>query len=80
MQLYNETVFDHAFEGRCPSKAQVAKVAKFGMKTGATHLELWWGENMITMVKAGNSQWYGSGWIRRTSGTDLALEIQLGKI
>jgi len=74
-----ENEFDYGFEGRCPSEAQVTKIAKIGMKSGATHLSMWWGENGIEIVKAGNGQWYGSGWIRRISGQDLAHKLQLGK-
>ena len=74
-----ENVFDYGFEGRCPSEAQVTKIAKIGMKSGATHLSMWWGENMIEMVLGANGFWYGSGWIRRISGQDLALKLELGK-
>ena len=74
-----ENEFDYGFEGRCPSEAQVTKIAKIGMKSGATHLSMWWGENMIERVLGANGFWYGSGWIRRISGQDLALKLELGK-
>ena len=73
--IIDENVFDYGFEGRCPSKAQVAKIAKAGMGSGANFIEIWWGENMIEIQKAYNGHWFGRGWIRSISGQDLAEEL-----
>jgi hypothetical protein len=70
-------MFEYEFTGRCPSKTQVTKTTKIGMQSGATHLSLSWGENMIEMVLAGNGRWYGGGWIRSISGQDLAQELSV---
>jgi hypothetical protein len=75
MELFDANVFDYGFTGRCPSKAQVLKVAKQGVKSGAKQLNIWWGENGIEFNKAPNGQWYGYGWIRRTGGQDMAGEL-----
>jgi len=77
MIISDPRFFDYGFEGRCPSKAQVTKIAKIGMQSGATHLSIWWGENMIEMDKERNDQWYGNGWIRSISGQDLAEELSV---
>ena len=42
--IIDENVFDYGFEGRCPTKAQVTKVARIGMSSGASAVEIWWGE------------------------------------
>ena len=73
--IIDENVFDYGFEGRCPTKAQVTKVARIGMSSGASAVEIWWGENMIAINKAYNGLWYGCGWIRSISGADLVQEL-----
>lgn len=73
--IIDENVFDYGFEGRCPTKAQVTKVARIGMSSGASAVEIWWGENMIAINKAYNGLWYGYGWIRSISGADLVQEL-----
>ena len=70
-----DNMFEHYFEGRCPSKAQVMKVIKQALGEGATNLEISWGENMLTLLKNTNGLWYGYGWIRRISGSDIAEEL-----
>jgi hypothetical protein len=64
-------VFDYGFEGRCPSQKQVEKMVSVGVRSGANTIELWWGENMIELNKQ-SGQWYGRGWIRSISGSDIA--------
>jgi hypothetical protein len=71
----DENVFDYGFEGKCPAKSQVSKVARAGMQSGASKIEIWWGENMIELEKAYNGLWFGRGWIRSISGQDLAEEL-----
>ena len=73
--IIDENVFDYGFEGRCPTKAQVTKVARIGMSSGASVVEIWWGENMIELQKAYNGSWFGRGWIRSIGGQDLAEEL-----
>lgn len=70
----DDNVFEYGFEGKCPSKAQVLKVAKIGAKSGASLMELWWGENMLEFDSLG-TKWIGRGWIRSISGQDMAVEL-----
>jgi hypothetical protein len=70
--------YEHYFEGRKPSKAQVKKLAVEAIKQGYNKIEISWGENMIELLKAVNGQYYGYGWIKNISGQDLADEIERG--
>jgi len=62
------------FNGRKPSKAQVLKHVRTLVKDGWTYIHVYWGENRIEIENI-NGYWYGSGWIRKMSGYDLAKEV-----
>lgn len=64
--------------GRCPSRAQVKKELIKGLKQ-ANWVEVVWGENRVLVERfftPGYPSLVGSGWIRKTSGYDLAKEIR----
>jgi hypothetical protein len=62
------------FNGRKPSKAQVMKHVRGLVKDGWTDIHVIWGENRIEIENI-HGYWYGSGWIRKMSGYDLAKEV-----
>ena len=74
-------MLEHNFTGRCPSLAQIKSKVKLGVTAGGSDwIQLTWGENQITleyMYRA--KRWVGHGWIRRTSGYDLAMAINKGE-
>jgi hypothetical protein len=65
---------EYNFTGRKPSNAQVLKKINEAINNGEDLIELYWGENAITLDKS-NGSWYGWGWIRNISGSDLAVKI-----
>jgi hypothetical protein len=65
---------EYNFTGRKPSNAQVLKKINEGINRGEDLIELYWGENSITLDKS-NGMWHGWGWIRNISGADLAVKI-----
>ena len=68
------------FKGKKPSFNQVLNKAYERVKQGHTLIEIYWGENGITLDKDGNT-WYGFGWIKDISGYDLsdALNARIEK-
>ena len=67
---------EYEFKGRCPSKTQVIKSIQEGIKHGAYSISVSWGENWLEVEKNQmNGTWYGQGWIRRISGSDIAEEL-----
>lgn len=62
------------FTGKKPSKKQVLAKVGFLVDTGATLIEVYWGENSLTFDKF-NNQWYGWGWIKDISGADIADQL-----
>lgn len=62
------------FAGRRPSNAQILKKINEAINKGYDLIEVSWGENMITIERT-NSGWYGFGWIKTISGSDLADKI-----
>jgi hypothetical protein len=64
-------MYTHEFTGRCPSLAQIKAQVKKAMAAGHDWIQLSWGENQITLEKAGGP-WFGHGWIRRVGGDDIA--------
>ena len=63
--------------GKCPSRAQVKKEIVKGLKMD-NWVEVVWGENRVLVEKFFSPtlpRLIGSGWIRKTSGDDLAKEI-----
>lgn len=70
-------MYQFEFTGRCPSKAQIVKQIKIGLKTN-DWVQVSWGENQITVERNTASyvqSLYGFGWIRQHSGSDIAQEI-----
>ena len=66
----------YEFEGRCPSKKQVLKVIDKAISEGSNQINIWWGENTITLEwQRMSRQWVGYGWIRRISGQDIANDM-----
>ncbi len=70
-------MYQFEFSGRCPSAAQLRAHIKRAVAAGHDWIQLSWGENQITIEKAGGP-WFGHGWIRRTGGDDLARELSTG--
>jgi hypothetical protein len=70
-------MYQFEFSGRCPSAAQLRAHIKRAVAAGHDWIQLIWGENQITIEKAGGP-WFGHGWIRRTGGDDLARELSTG--
>jgi hypothetical protein len=68
----NEFTFD--FVGKKPSRPQLLKKAKEGAARGFDTIELYWGENAITLIKR-NSQWLGLAWIKDISGDEIAASM-----
>ena len=67
-------MYQFEFIGRAPSVAQLRAHVKKAVAAGHNWIQLQWGENQITIEKAG--AWFGHGWIRRTGGDALARELQ----
>ena len=64
------------FKGKKPSKAQVLSKVKFLADAGCTLIEVYWGENGITLDKWGNNgKWYGHSWLKDISGDSIAEEL-----
>ena len=64
------------FKGKKPSQKQVLTKALDRVKRGDTLIEIYWGENGITLDKQGiNGIWCGFGWIKDISADDIAKQI-----
>jgi hypothetical protein len=61
------SIHEEYFEGRKPSKSQLVRSIKRGLKQGYTDFELSWGENMINLQKNQDNTWFGWGWTRRVA-------------
>jgi hypothetical protein len=68
----NEFNFD--FVGKKPSRPQLLKKAKEAAALGFDTIELYWGENAITLIKR-DSQWLGLCWIKDISGEEIAASM-----
>ena len=66
------------FVGRKPSKAQVLAKAKALANQGNTEIEIFWGENFITLIRQASPQWLGLCWIKEISGSDIADSLNQG--
>lgn len=67
---------EYEFKGNKPSNAQLLKKINEAINNGENLIELYWGENSITLDKQRiNGIWCGWGWIRNISGADLASKI-----
>lgn len=69
------------FTGKCPSKAQIKKAFKTGLRNHRM-VVVTWGENSIRIERlSGTHHLYprstldGYGWIRRHGGQDIAQEL-----
>lgn len=65
---------EYIFKGNKPSNAQVLKKINEAINNREDLIELYWGENSITLDFNGII-WNGWGWIRNISGSDLAYKI-----
>ena len=72
-------MYQYDFTGRAPSGPQIKAHIKKAAAAGHDWIQLSWGENQITLEKRADNgffgPWFGSGWIRRTGGDDLAREL-----
>lgn len=69
------SIYEEYFDGRKPSKSQLVRSVKRGLKQGYTDFELSWGENMINLQKNHDNAWFGWGWIKTLGGDNLAKEL-----
>lgn len=64
------------FKGKKPSKAQVMAKVKPLAASGASLIEVYWGENGLTLDKQGhNGSWYGWGWLKDIDADSIAAEL-----
>jgi hypothetical protein len=68
----NEFTYD--FLGKKPSRPQLLKKALEAQSKGFDTIELYWGENAITLIKR-DSQWLGLAWIKDISGDEIAASM-----
>jgi hypothetical protein len=66
------------FVGKKPSKAQVLAKAKDLASQGSTEIEIFWGENFITLIKRQSPQWLGLCWLKDIDGESIANELNKG--
>ena len=69
------SIYEEYFDGRKPSKSQLIRSIKRGLKQGYDDFELSWGENMINLQKNRDNTWFGWGWIKTLGGDNLAKEL-----
>jgi hypothetical protein len=62
------------FTGKKPSQKQVFAKALERVNTGDTLIEIYWGENGITLEE-NNGSWHGFGWIKDIEGDAIAKQI-----
>lgn len=62
------------FKGKKPSIKQVMTKVIPMVNRGATLIEVYWGENGITLDK-NNGKWYGFGWLKDIDSDLIAREI-----
>jgi hypothetical protein len=59
-----------------PSVTTLRAAIRKAVKNGNTFIRITWGENQITIERNGMfGKWFGSGWIGRNGGFDLANDI-----
>ena len=63
--------YEYSFTGRKPSAKQVLAKIREAQDQGQTLIEIYWGENSITL-ELSNGLWHGWGWIREISGQGIA--------
>jgi hypothetical protein len=60
-----------------PSVTTLRAAIRKAVQAGNTFIQLTWGENQITIERMGaHGKWFGSGWIGRNGGSDLANELK----
>lgn len=74
------TTFEYYFHGRKPSIKQVMSVLNNAIDCGNTYIDIGWGENCITLQRNPTpfnrmGDWFGSGWIKEISGSDIANQL-----
>lgn len=72
-------IMDHiateiVFKGNKPSKKQVLSKVLDRVNQGHTLIEVYWGENGMTLDR-NNGNWYGFGWIKDIDSNDIAKQI-----
>lgn len=70
---------------RKPSIATIKAAAKKAVANGETFIVFQWGENQIALEHVHYSGgyrpiWVGSGWIGRSSGQDIANDLNKGAL
>ena len=66
---------EYQFTGRRPSEKQVKTKLKELMKSGWPTVAVTWGENWIEARKDDRGFYYGTGWIKGLSGSDIVQSI-----
>ena len=61
-----------------PSIATLRAAIRKAAAAGHDFVILTWGENQISLEHAPHG-WFGRGWIGRSSGQDLARELEISK-
>jgi hypothetical protein len=67
-----EVIFSHT--GNKPSRKQVLNKVLAAIRSGASRIEVHWGENCLEFDTTVGI-WYGYGWIKNISGQDMANEL-----
>ena len=67
-----EVTFSHL--GNKPSRKQVLNKVLAAIRSGASRIEVHWGENWLELDTTVGT-WYGSGWIKDICGQDMANEL-----
>lgn len=69
-------VDEYEFFNRKPSKSQINACIKNAMAQGSKAVAIILGENQIDLdYHDSHRLWYGSGWIKNISGSDIAEEL-----
>lgn len=59
---------------RKPSRAMVRNIAKTCMRSGASEIQVSWGENWVEFQNIAGV-WHGNGWLKDICGQDMANEF-----
>jgi len=73
---------EHQFTGRRPTekmvRAKLTELIKEGIKSDYPVVAVVWGENWIEARKDDRGHYYGTGWIKTLSGSDIVRSIVQG--
>lgn len=72
-------MYQHDF-ARKPSFVSINCVIRNARAKGATHLQLTWGENQLSLQKLAYAGWIGYGWIGKSSGQDIAQKFNRNEV